>query len=424
MSSLSSFSRRQTTWSLLGLGLGLLVGSVGQVTGSPVVPAILNLVQPVGFLWVNALQAMVVPLVLTHMLATIVGSGGARQMTMARLGGKAVALFVVMLIAGGLLTAVVTPPLLSWYQIEPDLLARISDVAVPDSARAAAKQSLSLGDWIPTLLPGNLIEAATNGDLLSLLLFTILFGLAVTTLPEAQRAPLARGAQGLAQAMLVLVRWVLVLTPVGVFSFTLALALETGPTAFSVLGVFIVLQCLLMAIVTLLLYPVSALFGRVSLPAFARAAAPAQVVAMSTRSSIASLPALVQGGREHLALPDAATGFVLPLSSALFKPNRTVSASVKLLFLAHLFSVPLTALDLVAFNAMVILLSFTTVGVPGGGSAFRTLPAYLAMGVPIGGLIILEAADTIPDIFKTVLNVTGQLSAATLLSRSRAEATR
>jgi Na+/H+-dicarboxylate symporter len=184
-----------------------------------------------------------------------------------------------------------------------------------------------------------------------------------------------------------------------------------------VLGGLVVLQCGVMVAFMLLLYPISAILGRVSMIDFARAVAPAQLVALSTRSSIASLPALVEGGRTHLRLPQSATSFVLPLTVSLFKVNRTISACAKLLFLAHVYGVPVSTGTMATFVASVVVLSFTSVGVPNGGSAFKTLPAYLAAGLPIEGIIIAEAVETIPDIVKTVLNVTGDMSAAALLSR-------
>jgi Na+/H+-dicarboxylate symporter len=185
------------------------------------------------------------------------------------------------------------------------------------------------------------------------------------------------------------------------------------------LGAFIVLVSALLLLATLLLYPVTALFGRISMRTFARAVAPAQLVAVSTRSSIASLPALIEGGTEHLRLPVTATGFVLPLTVAVFKVNRTISSTAKLLFIAHLYDIPLSVQTIVAFLATVILLSFSSVGVPDGGTAFATVPAYLAAGLPLEAVIVFEATTTIPDIFKTLLNVTGDMSAAAMLSRSR-----
>jgi Na+/H+-dicarboxylate symporter len=119
-----------------------------------------------------------------------------------------------------------------------------------------------------------------------------------------------------------------------------------------------------------------------------------------------------------LRLPASATGVVLPLAVALFKLSRTVSAPLRLFVLAQLYHIPLSATTVAIFIVTVILLSFGTVGMPSGVLPIPTLPAYLVAGIPIEGVVILEAVDAIPDIFKTTLNVTGDMSAATILSRS------
>jgi Na+/H+-dicarboxylate symporter len=261
------------------------------------------------------------------------------------------------------------------------------------------------------------VQAALDGEILPLLVFALLFGLAVRSLPDEQAAPTVGLFGAIADALLRLVRWILVATPVGVFALTYLLALRTGVEAAGLLGAFIVIQCAVMLIYGALLYPVTALASGVPIRRFARAVLPAQLVALSTRSSIASLPALVQGGRDRLGLSDSATGFVLPLSVSVFKVNRTLSAPMKLLFLAWMFGIDLSLAQIATFVATVILLSFAAVGLPGGGSAFKTLPAYLAAGMPIEGVVILEAADTIPDVIKTILNVTGDMSVATILDR-------
>jgi Na+/H+-dicarboxylate symporter len=139
-------------------------------------------------------------------------------------------------------------------------------------------------------------------------------------------------------------------------------------------------------------------------------------VAVGTRSSLASLPALVAGGQQHLGLPPSATGFVLPLAVASFKLNMVVSGPVKLLFLAHVFQVPLGLPQMATFLITDLILSFSTAGIPSMGTV-RSIPAYLAAGIPLEGVLMLNAVDTIPDIFKTLTNVTADMSAATVLSR-------
>ena len=133
---------------------------------------------------------------------------------------------------------------------------------------------------------------------------------------------------------------------------------------------------------------------------------------------MAALPALVEGGRTHLGLPAPSTGFVLPLAVSLFKINRPISSLVKLFFVAHIYGIRLTAAAVATFVVTEVLMSFTSAGVPLGGMSFKSLPAYAAAGVPIEGVVILEAVESIPDVFKTVLNVTVDMSVAAILSRA------
>jgi proton glutamate symport protein len=412
-----------TVLSLVSLALGLGVGAAGHGSASPTFAVLGNVVEPLGRLWVNALQMTVLPLVVVYLLAAIIGA--ASDDSLGGLGGRAVALFVGMLVLAAAFTLVLTPPLLA--AVEPDagaFSALQASASVPQAARdAAAARAISLGDWVGTLLPSNIVEAARRGDVLALLLFSVLIALAIRQLPDEQRLPLRTAAESLSTAFLTLVRWLLAATPIGVFALSYALGRDTGFAAIGILGGLVLLQCGLMTGFTVLLYPLSALAGRVSIAAFARAVAPAQLVAVSTRSSIASLPALIEGARVHLQLPQSATSFVLPLTVSLFKVNRTISSTAKVLFLAHVYGVPLSSTTIATFVLTVVVMSFSSAGLPGGGSAFKTLPAYVAAGIPIEGIVIAEAVETIPDIFKTVLNVTGDMSAATVLSRgSRAVA--
>jgi len=413
-------SRRSslTIWSLAALAVGLLLGILGHVTGARGFTGLAHAVRPLGDLWIAALQMTVLPLVITYTLAAIVGAGAGR--TIGTLAGRAVLLFLAMLAAAGLLTMGLTPILVRLCRFDPDTLSSFGrGAAIPEAARQAGEGAYgSLSDWLSRLLPRNVFESAVRGEVLPLLLMTAILGIAIARLPDDRREGLDRPIQALAAAMLTCVRWILAFTPVGVFAFTYTFALGAGGQAAGVLGAWIVLVSGLLLLSTALLYPASVLLGGTTLRAFARAVAPAQLVAVSTRSSIASLPALVEGARDRLKLPDAATGFVLPLSVSLFKINRTISSTAKLIFLAYVYGIPLSSRTLASFLVTVMILSFSTVGLPSGGTNFKTLPAYLAAGLPIEGLVILEAVETIPDIFKTLLNVTGDMSAATILSRS------
>ena len=409
-----------TTWSILALTAGLGLGILGHETGSPALARIGEWIKPIGSMWVSALQLTVIPLVITNLLATISGAGAK---SVGKLGVRTFVLFLTMLLAAGVFAILLTPLFLSRLSLDPNTVATMSAAAASAKAggtlaAAANNAPVSISDWLSRLLPTNLVEAAVRGDIFPLLLFTGFFALAVTRLPSERQLLLTNVFESLACAMLQLVRWILVAAPVGVFALTYGLALKTGSSTGGILGAYIVIVSVLMLMFTVLLYPLSTFVGRVRMIDFARGVAPAQLVAVSSRSSIASLPALVEGGRDRLRLPSTGTSFVLPLSVSLFKVNRPISAVVKLMLVAHLYGIPLRPTTLVIFLATVMIISFTAPGIPQSGPGLKTIPAYLAAGVPIEAIIVVEAVESIPDIFKTLLNVTGDMTVATLLTRS------
>ena len=406
----------RTAWTLGALGAGLLAGILLHGSTQGRVGVLADAVAPVGQLWLSALQMTVVPLVIGQTFVAVVEAHGHGSIGM--LGAKTVLLFLTMLIAAGLLTVMIVPPFLSLYAVDAATAASLrAGTAIP-ALPTRSEAGSSIASWLIGLVPRNIVEAASSGEILPLLLVTIVFALATARLLPQRRDFLLGVFRSVAEATMVVIGWILRVAPLGVFALCFGLAVRAGFAVAGFMAVFVALSCGMMIFVTALLYPVTAAAGRVSLRRFAAAVAPAQLVAVSTRSSLASLPALVEGARDRLGLPALATGFVLPLSVSAFKLNRTVSATVKVLFLAHVFHVHLGVLQLATFLVTVLILSFSTVGLPGGGAAFRTLPAYLAAGVPLEGVVILEAVDAIPDIFKTVTTVTGDMSAAAILSRA------
>jgi Na+/H+-dicarboxylate symporter len=407
--------RYLTAWSLLALVAGGALGILLQDAGPGLRDRLAGVLGPVSNLWLGLLRVTVVPLVVTQVVVAILGSGGARSIGI--LGIKSILLFLGLLTLAAGFALLAAPPLIALYPVDPVSVAELREgVHIPEAARAAAGGGAAPSFGLPALV-GTVLS--TGGELLPLLLAAIALALLATWLAPGWRERILKVARPLAHWTLRVVGWILLLTPLGVFALTYLLALSAGWSAAGFMLAFVVIVSVVLVGFTLLLYPVTALAGRISPRVFARAVAPAQLVAVSSRSSLAALPALVAGGRDVLRLPVEATGFVLPLAVSMFKVNRTISAPVKLLFLLYVFGIPLTPGRLVVFILTVVLLSFVTVGVPGGGTAFRTLPAYLAAGAPIEGVVILEAVDAIPDIFKTLTNVTGDLSAAVILGRPR-----
>jgi proton glutamate symport protein len=269
--------------------------------------------------------------------------------------------------------------------------------------------------WFIDLVPSNPVRAAADGTILPLILFAVAMGLAVSRIGEEERTTVVRFFRGLFDAMLTLVRWVLGLAPVGVFALALPLATRLGIAAAGAVVYYILVVVAISTLAIALMYPLAALLGRVSPRRFARGAAPAQSIAFSARSSLAALPAMIDGGARHLGFGQQVTGFFLPLSASMFRVGGAIGIPAGVLFVCHLYGIPLGVPELATIAITSVLLTFSIPGVP-GGSILIMMPVLLAVGAPPEGIGILLGVDTIPDMFRTTANVTGTMTAATVLS--------
>ena len=248
------------------------------------------------------------------------------------------------------------------------------------------------------------------------MIFAVAFGIAIGQLPAERRQPVTELARIVAEAMMTIIGWILWIMPAAVFALAVSSAARGGLGAAEVVATFVVLVCAMLLAWTVLQYPVAALLGRVPVRRFASGVLPSQLVALSTRSSAAALPTLLDGAA-RLRLRADVSNLVLPLAVATFKVNRPITASFQFLFLAHVYGVTLSSAQVFSFVAAAILLSVTTLGIPSGGSRMRSAPLYVAAGIPIEGYLFVEAVEVIPDVFKTLLNVTGNMTAATVVNR-------
>ena len=402
------------TWRVLAaLILGLAAGTFAD--GHPSFERVIALIEPLGTLWVNGIRMTVIPLVVGLLTSGVLSSGDASRV--GRLGARAVPIFIALLIGGGLFAVLLAPILLSSLAIDPATAESLRAGAASSGAAAAIQKLPSMTQRIVEMVPANPIKAAVDGAMLPLIVFTVAFALAATKLAPDRRERIATMSQAIADASLVLVKWVLLVAPVGIFALGAGLGLRMGASAAGAVGQYVLTLCLVLLGYTLLLYPLAAIAARVSIPRLAAAALPAQMVAVSSRSSLAALPANITAARDRLGLPAEATGFVLPLAVSIFRPNVPIAWVTGVLFLGKLYGVELDTTALLTLVATATAMSF---GVPGLPSASLLLlaPVLVSMGLPAEGVGVLIAVDVVPDMLKTTANVTSHLVATTLVART------
>jgi Na+/H+-dicarboxylate symporter len=294
-------------------------------------------------------------------------------------------------------------------------------LASVDSAAAAASVP-TVQDWLRSLIPTNPIAAAAEDKVLALVVFTAIFAFAVTRIDAEGRQAVGRFFKGIQDAMLVVVGWVLALAPIGVLGLAFAVGAGAGGAAFGAVLHYVVLVSLIGIVVTLAAYVVAVAFAGWKFRDFARAMIPAQAVAISTQSSLASLPAMLDAAKQ-LRVPQRNADVTMPLAVALFRatgPAMNVSVAI---YVAYWMGVELHAGNLIAGFAVAAVASYWAVSLPGALSFVTSIaPIALAMGVPIEPLALLIAVEVLPDITRTLGNVTWDVTAAGVASRGEREA--
>ncbi len=406
---------RESVTVLIALVAALVLGVAIAAAGSATLLHDTSLIAPIGTAWINAIRMTVIPLVVSLL---VTGVASATDMkAIGRIGIRTAAAFGLLLTGTALVIVPLAPmvfrALARTITVRPPLPAGAAEAA----GQLGGQPTQSFGSWLVSLIPANPVAAAANGAMVPLIIFTVLFALALTRLPATTRERIVAPFAALRDAMLVLVRWVIALAPIGVFALVLPLAAQGGAALAGAVGFYVVAYSAGCILITLLLYPTVALATRVGLRRFAAAALPPQLIAFSTSSSIAVLPALIESAEQQLGLDDRVSGFVLPVAVSTFKIAGPIAWPIGSLFVAWFYGIPLHTQALLLLTIGSIFLGFVAPGIPRG--AFLMLaPLFMAVGLPVEGLGILIAVDAIPDLFATVVNTTGNLTAALLVARA------
>jgi Na+/H+-dicarboxylate symporter len=403
---------------LVALILGLALGTAVGAADNPSLERAVTLFGALGTAWINAIQMTVIPLVASLAVTSVASAGSAGNV--GRLGGLAVLTFTVLLVAGGVFAMLVAPFSIDRLAFGPDAVAQMQ--AAAGAAPAQPAQMPSMIDRLIEMIPRNPVASAVAGSVLPVVVFSILMGVAALRIEERHREVFLNLFRSVIDIMLTIVGWVLRIAPLGVFALALVLGMRIGVQSAPALVQYIVTLSAVLFVFTLLLYPLAAIVGRVSPLTFASAVLPAQSIAFSARSSLASLPAQIAGARHTLKLSSTSTGFVLPLAVSVFRVNVPIAWVVGVLFLGKLYGIPVTEGQLIMLVITSTLISFSVPGIP-SASLFLLAPVLVQNGLPPEGVGILIAVDAIPDMFKTLANVTAHMTSATILARAEAAPT-
>ena len=399
---------------LLALIAGIVAGILIAGFAPQAVDPVTSVAGPIGQAWLNGLQMTIVPLVFSLLVTGVAATAEAAQA--GKLAGRAVGLYLIVMAASAIAAAFLTPLFL-------DL------VPLPADSAAALRHALAgaetvppvppVGDFLAGIIPANALKASADSNFLSMIVFALVFAFALMRIDAGLRDLITRLFAGLRDAMLVVIGWVLWIGPVGVFALALVVGAKAGGGAFHALVHYILTVSAVGLVVSLFAYPLAVIGGRVGLGQYIRAGVSTQAVAISTQSSLASLPAMLASSRA-MGVPVATAGVTLPLAVAILRATGPAMNFAVAIYVATWFGVPLSPATLAAGALVAMLTSLGSVSLPGTVSFIGAIsPVCATLGAPVAPLGLLVAVETMPDIVRTLGNVMWDLATTVTLARGQ-----
>ena len=394
---------------LLGLVLGLVGGALLLLSGSSIAPSLASVIEPIGAVWLSALKMTIIPLVLALLVTGVASAADAASS--GGLTARSLAWFTAFVVAGVFFAVGATEAILWLWPVDPGVAATLTAGANP----SAVPPIPSTAETLTGIVPSNIFAALTAGDMLPIVLFGMVLGFAVTRIGAEPREKLLGLFRAVSETMFVIIGWVLWLAPLGVFALAFSVGFRTGFEAVAAIAQYVIIVSAVLILQMLLIsYPAVAIWGKVGLVRFTKAALPAQAVALGTQSSLATLPAMLDASAA-MGVSERVRSLVLPLAVALFRSTSASANLVVVLFVAHLSGVELSWAQLALGMAIAAIGSIAVVGVASASTFFVvTVPISLAMGVPVGVLPLLLAVEILPDLWRTVGNVTSDMAVAVI----------
>lgn len=415
----STFARTRPLLALGALVLGVLLGLAARTASGPTVDAIASAASIIGSLWLDALKMTVVPLVVALLVVGV--TKNAEVARAGRIAGRTMLWIVVICTASAVAGMILSLALLGLFPLAGAGADALRSGLAALESQAAATPVAGTADFFAGILPDNVFAAASSGEILPLVVFTLLFALALSRIEAGARKQVVGLFSAIADALLVVIGWVLWLAPLGILALAFVLGRSAGGAAFAALGHYVMIVSAVGLFVTLLAYPLAVLRGGYRLGAFARAMVQPQSVAISTRSSLASLPAMLDCARQ-LGIREQVADVSLPMAVALFRATGPAMNVAVAVYVAHLLGMEPTTGQILAATAVGAVMSYGAVSLPGEISFVSSIaPIAIALGAPIAPLAILVAVEMIPDIVRTLGNVSMDVAVTAVVDRETAD---
>ncbi len=433
---------RKLHWQIiLGLVLGTAYGGVAAVQGWGGFVA--DWVAPFGTIFINGLKLIAVPLILASLVTGVASLSDLRKLS--RIGGKTIGIYVattaVAVTAGLLIVNLLQPGTAVPETMRAELAAEYAGDAAGSLATAANAEARGPLQVLVDLVPDNFFAALTAGtglyggdgfsngaSTLQVVFLALLLGIGLIQVPKEAARPLLSFFESLNDVVIKLVDIIMLMAPVGVFALiagtiTTLAGDDVGRilALLGALGYYCIAVVVGLALQTLVVYPTMLkLFTPMGLKTFFSGMGPAQLVAFSTSSSGATLPVTMERCEEKLGVSEEVSSFVLPLGATINMDGTALYQAVAAVFIAQALGMDLSIAAQLTIVLTAVLASIGTAAVPGAGIIMLVI-ILQSVNVPAEGIALILGVDRILDMCRTVTNVTGDATVATIVAASEGQ---
>ncbi|MBW3573235.1 MAG: dicarboxylate/amino acid:cation symporter [Gemmatimonadetes bacterium] len=406
---------------LLGLAIGAAAGITANVLwreSQTIAWIVANVADPVGQVFLRLLFMVVVPLVFTSLVLGVAQLGDLSKV--GRIGAKTIGFF---LLTTGF-AAVVGLFLVNTFRpgegLDPGVRAALMQQfggQAAEKATIAETNGFGIQTFV-NIIPRNPVDAAAKGEMLPLIFFALIFGVALTRIPAEAARPVLKVLEGVSYAVTVIIGFAMRVAPYGVAGLIFAVTSRFGFEVLQSLGWYVIVVLAGLAFHLFVSIPLLAgTMARVAPLDFLRRTRTLMVTAFSTSSSNATLPTTIRTAQQEFGVPREIAGFVMPLGATMNMNGTALFEGITVLFLAQVFGVGLGLQQQLVVVAMCIITAVGAAGVPGGSIPLLVLVLEM-VGVPGGGIALILGVDRILDMSRTVPNVAGDILTSLVIARS------
>jgi Na+/H+-dicarboxylate symporter len=406
---------------LIGMALGAVAGLLAVKMGWD--EFTFNWIKPWGAIFLNLLKLIAVPLIFVSLVKGISSLSNISKLS--RIGFKTISLYVLSTVIavsfGLILVNTIQPGNTFPEEKKIELQEKFnSTVDLKKDQAAKVKEETPLQFFVD-MVPSNFFMAASdNTKMLQIIFFAILFGIAMVLLEEKQIVVVRDFFNGIDAIILKIIDLIMAFAPYGVFALIAGLIVDFSGDVdlFAALGLYALTVILGLLVMIFIIYPLFLrLFTPISYRDFYKKMSPAQLLAFSTSSSAATLPLTLDRVENHLGVANEVASFVLPVGVTINMDGTSCYQAIAAVFIAQVFGVPLDIYDQLLIVLTATLASIGTPGIP-GGSIVMLIIVLSSVGIPVEGLALILGIDRPLDMLRTVVNVTGDSTVATIVAQS------